>query len=371
MKKSILILAGIIVLSAGVYARWDRPEPVVTEETVTVKRGDIAVQIAETGSLEPIRLVEIKSEQSGEVKLLQVSVGDRVKKGEPLAVIQPESNQAKRVAEARAMIDQEALSVEGARLASVRAVDLYKQGFIPRIEMENAERQYQSALLKHQLAKRQLLLTLGGNMALYEKYLNRNMSLQEMDDLTIYSPIEGTVLEMKVSQGEMVTSGTSTVTGGTALMWIADISTMWVKTKINEVNIRQIQEGQGVEVRLDAIPGQLYQGRVVKISPKGEKNNNVVTYDVTISILNSDRRLMPAMTANVDILTDFSRQALYLPITAIVEENGKDAVWVKSAANGKQLKKIEVGIKNETSIVVTQGLNEGAMVILPTRVKAD
>lgn len=368
MKKTLIILLVFIGLIATVAAfRGQGRRAAADEEFIIVKRGDVIAKATETGSLEPTNIVEIKSEQAGEVKKLFVRAGDAVQSGQPLVTLQQESNQARRVAEARATIDQEKLNLEEAQREYDRMKELFEKGFIARKELESAQKTRDNAQIKYDLSKRQLLLTLSGNKELYEKSLKRNLKSDEPDDFTIRSPLSGTILELSVSVGEMVSSGTSGFSGGTTLMKIADLSKMWVKAKINEVNIGEVQVGQPAEVRLDAVANQIYRGRVVKISPKGEKNNNVVTYEVTIELANSDQRLMPSMTANVDIITSAAKNVLYLPLIALNQTNGKATVTLHLPTGENQVRPITLGLKNDTMAVVTDGVKEGDQVILPKR----
>ncbi len=350
MKKTtgkILILFCVLILFAAlIYTFRGGGENIAEEgERTVVKRGDVISRATETGSLVPINAVEIKSEQGGEVRNIFVQAGDFVTVGQPLVTLRPESNQAKRVAEARAMVESERLNWEEAQRERQRVQSLFEKGFVARRELEGALKQEENSGIKYELAKKQLLLTLGGNKALYEKHLTMDLSAESMEDFVLLSPVTGTVIEVNVSGGEMVSSGMSTVTGGTVLMRIADLSKMWIKTKINEVGIGQIREKQSAEIRLDAIPNQVYQGTVVKISPKGEKVDNVVSYEVTLEIRNPDRRLMPSMTANVDIIIQSEKEVLYLPHIALTQFEGHDAVRVPAEGGGTQYKKVEVGLK--------------------------
>lgn len=367
-KKTITLTLVVFVLIAGIATfRGKGRQAAADEEIVVVKRGDVVAKATETGSLEPTNIVEIKSEQAGEVKKLFVRSGDTVQVGQPLARIQQESTQARRVAEARATIEQERLNLEEAEREYNRMKELFEKGFVARKELESAQKLRDNAKIRHDLSKRQLLLTLSGNKALYEKYLQRELTSDEPDDFIIHAPLSGTVLELSVSVGEIVSSGTSGFSGGTTLMKIADLSKMWVKTKINEVNIGQVEAGQPAEIRLDAIPNQIYQGRVVKISPKGEKNNNIVTYEVTIELDNSDQRLRPSMTANIDIITDVAKDVLYLPLIALNRNDGKSAVTLRLPSGEDQLRPVVLGLRNESVITITEGLKEGDQVILPKR----
>ena len=384
MKKIVVWIVGIGVLIGLVYmfylSRRHRSASESTEKTIRVQRADVRVRAAETGSLEPANVVEIKSQQSGEIQTLYVHLGDRVAIAQPLALLQTESGQARRIAELRAAIAQERLNVETAKRERDRLATLFEKGFVARVELENAEQRLESAHLKRDLALHQLLLSLEGDRKRYHAYLKRPLHEGDIGDFTLYAPIAGTVIEMKVAEGEIVSSGLSTVSGGTTLMRLADLSKMLVKAKINEVNVGQLQEGQPVEITLDAIPHRPYSGRLIKISPRGEKENNIVVYEVTFEIENSPSSevallkspaplpvLMPGMTANVDILVAEAKSVLYLPRDAVVQQNRKATVTLP----GGVTREIRLGLHNETVVEVREGLKEGDQVLMPKQKEED
>jgi HlyD family secretion protein len=140
---------------------------------------------------------------------------------------------------------------------------------------------------------------------------------------------------------------------------------MVVKAKINEVNIGRVAVGQPVEVRLDALAGRVFHGAVTAISPRGEKTNSIVTYEVTIEIDNKDQTLRPQMTANVDILTNVLQNVIAIPLEALRTENGDDLVYV--LANGGRLpRKVRIGLRTESHAVVVHGLEEGETLVIPS-----
>ncbi len=371
MKKGVIGLFLVVaVVAYGVRART-RHAPVIEVETVLVKRGDVIVKATETGSLFPVSVVEIKSEQAGEVKKLYVQAGDFVQAGQSLAALQQESNQAQRVAEARVSIEREQLNVDETRRDQERTARLFEKGFVARVDLERAQKAEEDAHLRYDLAKRQLLLTLGGDRARFEAYLKRDLAHTEVEAFVLSSPLSGTVVEVMVSEGEIVTSGVSAVSGGTPLMRIADLSRMWVKTKINEVNVGQLKAGQRAEVRLDAIPNRVYEGTVVKVAPQGESLDNIVTYEVTIGLNGSDARLRPSMTANVDIITEVAHDVLYLPRMAITQAEGQSTVTLRTPTGGTRVQPVQTGIQNETLLVITDGLVQGDTVLLPEMKKKE
>lgn len=365
-KLSILlvILAAVAVGVALLYNnRIGRPKPESPGKVVTVQRGDIVVKVAETGSLEPLSVVEIKSEQSGEVKRLFIKEGEKVSAGQRLAIIQQESSQARQAAQFRANLEEERLNMEEAKRELERQRALAAKGFASQKEVELAEKNDEKSKVRYSLAKRQLLLVFGGNREILKQYLQRGLSSEALDQFAIVSPASGTVIALNVQEGEIIASGTATVGGGTALMKIADLSRMRTKSRINEVNITSVQTGQPVEIRLDALPGRLYHGTVIGISPQGERINNVVTYEVTMEVTDADSMLKPSMTANVDIVTGTYEDVLYLPIEALDRREGRDIVYVEKDGVSRA-QPVQILTRTESLAVIAEGVEENDRVVV-------
>jgi HlyD family secretion protein len=282
-----------------------------------------------------------------------------------LAIIRQESSQARQVAQLRAGIQEERLNVDIAHREWVRAESLFKKGFIPQKELELSQRDYQRALVRLELAERQLLLGLGGNQDLFERYREASASNTRPEEFQVRSPSQGTVLEILVHTGEIITSGTATFGGGTILMRIADLSHMVVKAKINEVNIPRVSVGQPVDIRLDALPEKLFKGRVTAIAAQGVKENNLVTYEVSINIENSHPALKPMLTANIDIETKRLDDVLTVPLEVLRVKNGDDVVDVWSEGQ-TQTRKVRVAFRTDTQAIITQGLQEHDQVVIPS-----
>jgi HlyD family secretion protein len=373
LKRStiIIILVVIFILLAGLFfynsnSNGKAGKGKEDVRSVRVQRGDLTVKVAETGSIEPMTAIEIKSEQSGEIKKLYVKEGDYVRAGQPLTMIQQESNQARQAAQFRASMEEERLNMEQAKRDLDRQEALLAKGIVSKKDVETAQQAYENAKVRFELARRQLLLILGGNQELLRQYLSRSLSSDQLDEFVIKAPSPGTIIELKVEEGEIISSGTSTVTGGTALMKIADLSKMLAKVKINEVNVTQVKLGQPVEIRLDAVPGRVYHGKVVQISPQGERLNNVVTYLTTIEIQDPDEHIKPTMTANVDIISNVMKNVLYVPVEVVSRDGSDDVVYLDE--NGKRVsKKIKIAARTESYVVIQEGLKEGELVLKPVR----
>ncbi len=151
-------------------------------------------------------------------------------------------------------------------------------------------------------------------------------------------------------------------------MKIADLRKMLVRSSINEVNIPEIRIGMPVQIQLDAIPNQVYQGTVTSISPQGEKEDNIVTYTVTIEINQADEQLRPAMTANVDILTRTLENVLFLPLEAIVYEGDKAFVYLLDP-HGEPIKRpVRIEQKTQQVAIIKEGLRQGEVVLDPSSI---
>ena len=373
MKRGIIALSAILVvgIAGAVFffspTTGEEEQGEVQPQIVIVNRGSLQTRVSETGSIQPSRTMEIKSQFSGEISQLYVSDGQTVEPSQLLAIIQQESKEARQVAQYRAEIQEEGINVEKARRELVRMQSLHDKGYIARKNLELAQQDYRQSLVRLELSERRLLLALGGSQELYKRYLARKLSSDRPEEFEVRSPSAGTVLEVLVQPGEIIRSETASVAGGTVLMRIADLTSMVVKAKINEVSIARVKVGQPVDIRLDALPGRQYQGKVLAIAAQGvsEETNNIVTYEVTIAIEKISKELRPMLTANVDILTDDLQDVLTVPLETLRAEDGDDIVEV--LVNGEAIKrKVRVAFRTESQAVIVDGLEEGEQVVIPS-----
>jgi len=359
MKKATAILGTLAVLG-GALAFWslskEREPRRPPFRTVPVERGDIVVKVTESGRVEPVTSVEVKSEMAGEVKKLFVEEGDTVMVGDPLALIQQESSQAQQVAQARASLERARLDLERARRDLQRQRALYEKGFIAEKDVEDAEEAYRKAEIQYDLARRQLWLVLGGRGSVPEQAFEDT----SLETIVIKAPISGVVTSLKVEEGEMITSGTRAyMGGGTTLMTIADLSKMVVKVEVNEVDITKVEVGQEVRIGFDAIRGKVYHGRVKKIAPAGVLKGNVVVYPVEVEITDLDGRIRPGMTADLDIIVGEARDVLYVPKEAVRRRR------VLVLVDGRPVPRpVVTGLEDDVKVEIKSGLREGDEVVI-------
>src|SRR4029453_4993803 len=138
-----------------------------------------------------------------------------------------------------------------------------------------------------------------------------------LEDVTITAPSAGTVIARNVSQGQVITSSTSGASGGTVLLSIANLGTVYDSTLVTESDIGKVKPGQAASVTVDAYPGRTFRGVVEKIEPRATVQQSVTMFPVLIRIDNRDGALMPGMNSDVSILVDERDNVLAVPVDAV------------------------------------------------------
>jgi HlyD family secretion protein len=139
-----------------------------------------------------------------------------------------------------------------------------------------------------------------------------------MEDVTIRSPMAGIVLARNVEEGQVISSPSGNVSGGTVLVTIADLSVIQVRSLVNEADVGRIQPGMTATVLVDAFPDRRFQGQVEKIEPQATVQQSVVNFPIIVQLDNTEGLLKPGMSANVTVLLAQRPNALALPNEAIV-----------------------------------------------------
>ena len=143
---------------------------------------------------------------------------------------------------------------------------------------------------------------------------------ERLEWTTIKAPMSGIITLLELEVGEIVTSGRSAFSQSPPLMTIVDPSKMVVKTFINEVDMERLKLNQGAEIKVDAYQNKTYQGKVYEISPSGQQQDNIISFEVMIEVLGSPVELKPGMSTDVDIITYEEKNVLMVPIDAIISE---------------------------------------------------
>src|SRR5208282_2967027 len=377
-----LIVTGVVIASTS----GTKIDP---SKLAKVDRGDLAKSVVATGKIEPITKVEIKSKASGIVKKLYVEYGDKVKKGQVLAELDREEIQA-RVDQARAQLEGSSASLNGTRADLERAkvdaegpdVPLLKRaydraqrmatdGVVSASALDDAEKNYEMALNKQNVAKAQLQVLQAkigqaqGQMS--QDRANLKQLEEELGYTTIESPIDGIVLSRDVEIGDAVSSILVLGSTATLVMTLGDTSEVYVKGKVDESDIGKVYLGQPARIKVESFKDKTFTGKVTKISPMGVEKDNVTTFEVRVSINNPEGMLKAMMTANAEIILDEHKNVLQIPEGSIIYDKDKNAsveVPDPKAKDGKKKLAVNIGISNGAKTELLKGLKEGDQVVL-------
>ncbi|RYG57612.1 efflux RND transporter periplasmic adaptor subunit, partial [bacterium] len=189
---------------------------------------------------------------------------------------------------------------------------------------------------------------------------------------TVNSPRDGVVLQKYVDTGAIIQSGDSGFSGGTAIVQLADLEHVYVVAQVDESDIGDIRPGQTVDVSLDAYPDNEFKGRVRKIFPQADAENNITYIKVQVEILTSDTRLRPNLNATCDFQLENKRSVLSVPLDAIKEEGKKTFVTVvkdkklpKGDPTNQEKREVVLGTRGDERAVVLKGLKVGDELVLP------
>ncbi len=317
MNKKLLIgIAGGVVLAIGASALLlgggaSAAPGTYAYETVKVDTGDVSRVITASGAVQPREKVEVGSEVSGKITAIYVDFNDTVKKNQILAQVDPETFQ-NTLDQNRARMQQSQASVDNARASIARAkLDLgiqtktyertrvlYAEGATSTQAMEQSEQAFKNAELAVQTEEVSLKSSLAG---LETARATVQDSLTKLERTKIRSPIDGVVLHRAVEVGQTVQSSQSVAKFFTVA---ADLSQIEIEANVVESDIGGIDSGDPVVFTVDAFPGERFQGSVVQVRQLGAETANVVTYTVVVNARNPSGRLLPGMTANVEITAD-------------------------------------------------------------------
>ncbi len=248
--------------------------------TVPVSFGDLKQVVTATGEISPVNTINIGSQVSGNIEEIFVDFNSVVKKDDVLLKIEPSVLQAS-VDESLASLRSAESNRNFAKNEYERNQMLYQDGYIARAELEQSLTVYEQA----------------------EQSVNRSQSqyqraLTNLGYATIVSPVDGTVISRKVDKGQTVAASFQSPD----LFEIAeDLSKMQIETSVSEADIGMIKEGQNVTFSVDAYPTETFIGEVNQIRLSPTNVSNVIIYTVVISVNNDDLKLMPGMTAFVNI----------------------------------------------------------------------
>lgn len=245
-----------------------------------VQIGNITKTITANGTINPVNVINVGTQVSGTIEKIFADYNDTVTKGQRLAELDT-SILSKSVVEAESAMKKAKASLDLIELNYKRTRELFRNNYIAKVELDQAETELKNAKEEYNIAKSRYDVA---KINLGYAYIN--------------SPVSGVVISREVDVGQTVASSFSAPT----LFRIAeDLTKMQIETSISEADIGSVKEGQKVEFTVDSFPSKIFEGNVKQIRLNPATESNVVVYNVIIEISNKDKLLMPGMTAYVTI----------------------------------------------------------------------
>ncbi|KRO98541.1 MAG: macrolide transporter [SAR86 cluster bacterium BACL1 MAG-120823-bin87] len=291
--KSFTIVLSIIFLASCGGDKKEEEFKFYTLKEAGAQQLELTVEAS--GTVEAISSIEIKSKASGQVLFLGAEIGDFVEKGIVLARID-QRTPTNTLAQANADLEVAKVRLTNAKNQFNRSKRLHDEGNISDKAFEDVQEASSSA--QAQLVRAEVFLE------------NARIAL---DDTSVRSPIAGTVISRLAEVGQVITSPTSAVGGGTLLMEMADLNKVRVRALIDEIDIGKISIGQEATLKVSAYRDKRFTGVVSKIEPMSQVDQNVTTFPVLIDIENKDNLLLIGMNTDVEIEILNEEVALALP----------------------------------------------------------
>lgn len=389
MKKIVLLLVCVGIIGGGYWWFWHEPEHAVTYVTARIERGTITRVVTATGMVNPVTTVQVGSYVSGPIRELFADFNSPVKKGQRVARIDPrlflvKVKQAEaNLTTARAQIEKDRADLNFKRDVQKRMRDLFERNLIAKQEVEAAERDHAQALAQLQLDEARLEQA---SAALEEARVN-------LDYTDIVSPVDGVVVSRSVNVGQTVAASFQTP----VLFLIAeDLTKMQINTNVSESDIGVVREQQKALFTVDAYPDRHFSGAVSQVRNAPQIVQNVVTYDVVVTVDNSDLALKPGMTASLSLITAQRENVLTVPLAALrfrprssgtdgerdetarrppaqvvakeLKGEGPRQVWRQTNEKALVAVPVQLGISDEISAeLLDSSLQEGEEVVIGTR----
>ena len=310
-RGQIIALVVVGLLIAAMVACQMRPKPVADPyRTANIERGAIVKAVAASGTLQALITVDVGSQISGQITDIKVDYNDQVRKGQVMAIIDPQTYQSRLaqgqadVSAGEALIAQAEAQAANARADYERKKTLVAQGIYSPSTLDQSK----AAFLNTDAAVASARARLAQSRAAL------NSTRVDLGRTTIVAPIDGVVVDRKVSPGQTVAAS---FTAPVLFTLAQDLSKLQVKISVDEADVGQVHEGQTVRFTVDAYPDDNFQGVVTQVRKQPTIEQNVVAYTVIAVADNPQKKLLPGMTANTDIVIETHSNVLKVPAGAL------------------------------------------------------
>ncbi len=324
MKRRIWVsAAALLAVSACGAAQSVEDTPGFTLAAAPVSMGDVTRVVNASGKIVPRDEVMVGSEVSGRILSVAVDFNSQVSQGDVLAIIDPQSfeNRVRQlesrleaaIADTRvreASINRAEVNLSQAETVLARQEDLFEKNAASQARLDEALRSVGVARADLELSRAQLESTRAQVNQIRAELATARLDLERT---TITSPIEGVIIDRKVDPGQTVQASFS---APELFALAADLSDIRVEAQIVESDVAGLDQGDEVKFSVDAYPDLSLDGTIEQLRLKSQEENNIVTYVAVVAAKNDDNKLMPGMTANLEITTDIKSGVMRIPAQA-------------------------------------------------------
>lgn len=372
-KRLIGAVVALVVLIFGIWKVAAARSSAVSYQTSTVQKGTVVSTISASGRALSTSVLPINTQASGIVKNVYVKDGDKIVKGQKIAGLtldttgeQQYSQALSSYLSAKSGVVSASNAYYNTQAAEYAANQKFMNDAVARnlsttdptyIQENDAWKASEASFLNQQTTLAQ------ANSSLSNAAINLQLSSP-----TITAPYTGTIADINLVEGMVITASTNSTTGAVSSQRIAVITnnaTPIVNVTLGETDVPNVKIGQKATVTFDSITDKTFTGVVATVDRIGTISSNVTSYGVNIKLDSGSDQILPNMAATADIITDTATDALYVPSAALITQNG--ATYAKTLVSGKEVDvAVETGISDDTDTVITSGLTEGETVITGT-----
>lgn len=342
MKRAIITLFVLALIIVGIYGLLQvvpegkgRKSSVVQTDTASLR--DLKSVIPATGEVLPLLSSVVKSEISGRITRIAVKEGDSVQRGEVLVELDRVSLET-RVREAERSFEADRLRLERSKRNYERLNELYAKKFVGEKEFLDAETDFRLSELNLEIAQARL-----------------EDAEEDLSKTVITAPHEGILTLLNVTDGQVI-SGATSVSNGTDLLTIAQLSELYMEANINEVDVERLFVGQSAYLRFDAIPDFEVEGRIDVIAPSARRDGNVRVFPIEVVFEVADKRVRPGISATVEVPIASVEGVVSVLISGVFTEEQSSHVYLKTAT-GWERREVEVGINDLQYVEIKNGLD--------------
>jgi RND family efflux transporter MFP subunit len=304
---------------------------------------DVAPVLPLAGEVVPAFQVDVKPEIGGKIREIHVAEGQAVRKGDLLITIDDTD-----LLSERAGVEAE---IEGARLAVEktggnygRARQLFERRMSSKEEFANLEADHRIAQNDLERAQRRLRIV-----------------DDRMAKTRILAPLDGTVLDIPVAEGQVVVAAAS-VNSGTSLMVVADISRLVVNTHVNQLDAGKISKGAMVKVEAAGADGEVVEARISSVAPQATVKNEIKGFEVAAVVEGAGGALRPGVSVGLEVPLGKAEGVVAVPVTCVFEEDGVKVVYVAGGEKPER-REVEVGLVDLSLAEIKSGLAAGERVL--------